>query len=44
MTPCHAEFFDECEDVSVFGPIAEADLPHASSKCTLKVSYSTGML
>jgi len=43
MTPCHAEFFDVREDMSVFGPIAEAELPHASSKCTLKVSPSTGV-
>jgi len=39
VTTCHAEFFDECEDMSVY--IAEAELPQPSSECTLKVSFST---
>jgi len=39
MTTCHAEFFDECEDMSVY--IAETELPQPSSECTLKVSAST---
>lgn len=34
LTTCHAEFFDECEDMSVY--IAEAELPQPSSECTLK--------
>jgi hypothetical protein len=38
MATCHAEFFDECEDMSVF--IAEAELPQPSSECTLKASFN----
>jgi hypothetical protein len=37
MTTCHAEFFDECENMSVY--VAEAVLPHPSFECTLKASF-----
>lgn len=34
MTTCHAEFLDECENMSVY--VAEAVLPQPSFECTLK--------
>jgi hypothetical protein len=37
MTTCHAEFFDECENMSVY--VAEAVLPQPSFECTLKASF-----
>lgn len=41
MTTCHADYFDECEDMSVY--IAEAELPQPSAECTLKASFSIQM-
>ncbi|PSN42027.1 hypothetical protein C0J52_08239 [Blattella germanica] len=34
VTTVHADFFDECEDMSVY--TAEAELPHPTSECCLK--------